>query len=116
MSKKKWTHADYLNKPGLTANALLFRSCIDKGIMEPYEITSFNDLIPGLYNIPEPAKHCPLVNLADIDFAIVPCLSCDRKRRRLGHGGGYYDRTLAKLTAPSAALCREQLLLDEVNL
>ena len=35
--------------------------CIDKGIMEPYEITSFNDLIPGLYNIPEPAKHCPLV-------------------------------------------------------
>lgn len=89
--------------------------CIDKGIMEPYEITSFNDLIPGLYNIPEPAKHCPLVNLADIDFAIVPCLSCDRKRRRLGHGGGYYDRTLAKLTAPSAALCREQLLLDEVN-
>ena len=83
--------------------------------MEPYEITSFNDLIPGLYNIPEPAKHCPLVNLADIDFAIVPCLSCDRKKRRLGHGGGYYDRTLAKLTAPSAALCREQLLLDEVS-
>lgn len=89
--------------------------CIDKGIMEPYEITSFNDLIPGLYNIPEPAKHCPPVNLADIDFAIIPCLSCDRKRRRLGHGGGYYDRTLAKLTAPSAALCREQLLLDEVS-
>ena len=88
--------------------------CIDKGIMEPYEITSFNDLIPGLYNIPEPAKHCTLVDLTDIDFAIVPCLSCDRKRRRLGHGSGYYDRTLAKLTAPSAALCREELLLDEI--
>ncbi len=88
--------------------------CIGKGIMEPYEISSFDDLIPGLYNIPEPSERCPLVDLADIDFAIVPCLSCDRKRRRLGHGGGYYDRTLIKLTAPSAALCREALLLDEI--
>lgn len=89
--------------------------CIDKGIMKPYEITSLGDLIPGLYDIPEPSERCPLVALTDIDFAIVPCLSCDRKRRRLGHGGGYYDRTLARLTAPSAALCREQLLLDEVS-
>ena len=88
--------------------------CVDKGIMEAYEISSFHDLIPGLYNIPEPTKYCPLVNITDIDFAIVPCLSCDRERRRLGHGGGYYDRTLAKLTVPSAALCREQLLLDEI--
>ena len=88
--------------------------CINKGIMEPYEITSFDDLIPGLYHIPEPSKSCPLVYLADIDFAIVPCLSCDRERHRLGHGGGYYDRTLAKLTAPSAALCREKLLLDKI--
>lgn len=88
--------------------------CIGKGIMKPYEITSFDDLIPGLYNIPEPSEHCPLIDLADIDFAVVPCLSCDRERRRLGHGGGYYDRTLASLSAPSAALCREQLLLDEI--
>lgn len=88
--------------------------CINKGIMEPYEITSFDDLIPGLYNIPEPFKSCPPVDLANIDFAIVPCLSCDRERHRLGHGGGYYDRALAKLTAPSVALCREELLLDEI--
>lgn len=88
--------------------------CIDKGIMKPYEITSFNNLIPGLYHIPEPSESCSLIDLDDIDFAIVPCLSCDRKRNRLGHGGGYYDRTLSKLAAPSAALCRERLLLDKI--
>ena len=88
--------------------------CIGKGIMELCEIKSLDDLESGHYNIPEPKKECPVIQASEIDFGIIPCLSCDRQRNRLGHGGGYYDRYLAGTDFLSVALCREKLLLDEV--
>lgn len=88
--------------------------CTGKGVMELFEIRSYQDLTPGAYHIPEPGAHCLPVKSSEIDFAIIPCLSCDRTKKRLGHGGGYYDRYLADATFTTAALCREQLLLDHV--
>ena len=68
----------------------------------------------GAYGIQEPKMSCALVTAADIDFAVVPCLSFDRKGRRLGQGGGYYDRLLPQLRCPTALICREQLMSPEV--
>ncbi|NLD18746.1 MAG: 5-formyltetrahydrofolate cyclo-ligase [Clostridiales bacterium] len=89
--------------------------CIGRGIMEIYEIHSFDDLEPGAYNIPEPKKGCKLIAPSQIDFSIIPCLSCDREGRRLGHGGGYYDRYLEDTDFVTAAICRDMLLLDKVQ-
>lgn len=88
--------------------------CTSKAIMELFEIHSWQDLEIGSYQIPEPKAYCIPVSPSEIDFAIVPCLSCDKKRNRLGHGGGYYDRYLFNTSFPSAAVCREKLLLDNV--
>ena len=66
------------------------------------------------YGILEPKKSCALVTAADIDFAVVPCLSFDRKGHRLGQGGGYYDRLLPQLHCPTVLICREQLMSPEV--
>lgn len=49
----------------------------------------------GLHGIREPALHCPIVALEDIDAALVPGLAWDRQGHRLGRGAGYYDRLFA---------------------
>ena len=90
--------------------------CTGKGIMNVYEIHSLQELYPGAYGILEP-KEDPerLIQPEAIDFAFIPCISCDRSGRRLGHGGGYYDRYLEKTHCVKAALCREELLVDEID-
>ena len=49
------------------------------------------------------------------DFLIlVPALCYDRLCRRLGQGGGYYDRYLAGYGGATVGLCREGLLQEAV--
>ena len=78
-------------------------------------VSTEKELYPGAYGILEP-KEDPerLIQPEAIDFAFIPCISCDRSGRRLGHGGGYYDRYLEKTHCVKAALCREELLVDEI--
>jgi 5-formyltetrahydrofolate cyclo-ligase len=54
------------------------------------------DLVPGVWGIeePDPAR-CPQVPMSQVDFALVPALSCSGEGVRLGYGAGYFDRLLA---------------------
>jgi len=76
------------------------------GALEIREVRSLeDDLAPGLWGIPEPVpERCPRVDLGDVDFVLVPGVAFDHARRRLGYGGGYYDRLLAELPASAAAI------------
>ena len=53
-------------------------------------------MVSGLWDIQIPADTAPEV---EPDVLLVPMLAFDRKGYRLGYGGGFYDRTLAKLRA-----------------
>ncbi len=51
-------------------------------------------LVSGVWGIREPPADAPELYP---DILIVPLLAFDRRGYRLGYGGGYYDRTIARL-------------------
>ncbi len=55
-----------------------------------------NLLVSGIYNILTPDETAPLVTPTVL---FVPILGFDNRGHRLGHGEGYYDRTLENLRA-----------------
>lgn len=56
-------------------------------------------IAPSARGIPEPLPELPRVAPQDIGWVLVPGLAFDVQRRRLGYGGGFYDRLL-RLLAP----------------
>jgi 5-formyltetrahydrofolate cyclo-ligase len=64
--------------------------------MTLHRVSTIDHLLTGSYGIREPdPEHCPQVELAKIDAALVPGLAWDRRGNRLGRGAGYYDRLFA---------------------
>ena len=55
------------------------------------------DIVPGWLGIPEPRPTAPQVPPESIDWVLVPGLAFDATGRRLGYGGGFYDRLLPLL-------------------
>jgi 5,10-methenyltetrahydrofolate synthetase len=64
---------------------------IEKGAMVFRELRPELALVPNSFGILEPPDAAPLVQP---DFLFVPALTVDRYGRRVGRGGGFYDRYL----------------------
>lgn len=88
--------------------------CVGEGLMELRQIAGLDQLRAGAYGILEPFGEAPLISMDEVDFAVVPCLTCDYNGRRLGQGGGYYDRFLSKYRSAAVLVCRERLIREEL--
>ena len=88
--------------------------CLPGNAMEARSITGSEQLIRHRYGMLEPGEDCPVVEREEIDLILVPGLAFDRQCRRLGQGGGFYDRYLEGYSGPTVALCRDRFLLDQV--
>ena len=94
---------------------IAFPLCIENGgliLLVPAEKDGF---IVGSYGILEPRiETAEEVGFDEIDAIILPAIGFDLKGRRLGQGGGYYDRLLAKTNCFTAAVGVDCQLVESV--
>jgi 5-formyltetrahydrofolate cyclo-ligase len=71
-------------------------------------------LTPGRYGIPAPLG--PPIDPTTIDVVIVPGLAFTRDGRRLGQGGGFYDRFLPSLgeRCVTIGVCFAEQIVDDL--
>ena len=89
-----------LNQNHKCKQLLLPKVNISRKALDIYRVTSLqDDLAPGLWGIPEPLpERCVRIEAAGkVDFILLPGVAFGRDGSRVGYGGGYYDRLIARL-------------------
>lgn len=87
---------------------------LGKGHMVLFAIDSFEGLSEERYGIRVPPSTNPYISKDSLDLIIVPGLMFDKKGYRLGRGGGYFDKLLAKTQAKTMGLCFKEQLVEKL--
>lgn len=74
------------------------------------------DIVPGYLGVPEPRPTLPAIHPVEVDWVLVPGVAFDAQGRRLGYGGGFFDRLLPLIAAeaPKIAGAFDVQIVDEV--
>lgn len=78
-------------------------------------LTDLSQIAPGYCNIPEPIADGPHAQDQEA-LVLMPGLAFDPRGRRIGYGGGFYDRFLeAEPNHPTVALCYDFQVFPELE-
>ena len=91
-----------------------FPSCVGKSLVwhlwQPGD-----DLQVGRYGIKEPLSTATVISPSAADLILIPTVACDRRKYRLGYGGGFYDRLLSQYsTIPNIGIVFDFAYLDRL--
>ena len=77
-------------------------------------LEDLSQVAPGFGGIPEPIADSPVAEDPPA-LVLMPGLAFDREGHRIGYGGGFYDRFLAKEPEhPTVALCYEFQMVENL--
>ena len=96
----------------LASGRTVLLPAVDGEHLRAAPVASLEEVAPGYRGIREPVRREAVDAAADVIF--VPGVAFDEAGRRLGYGGGFYDRFLAGATGLRVGLCFETQLVGEV--
>jgi 5-formyltetrahydrofolate cyclo-ligase len=76
-------------------------------VLDIYRVADLQrDLAPGVWTIREPQpQRCQRIDtLSEIDFILIPGVAFSRDGARLGYGGGFYDKLLARMNIENVVI------------
>ena len=83
-------------------------------LMDAVEIHSMEELSIQYFGLLEPKQEIPASEERNFDLSLIPCVMADKRRGRLGHGAGYYDRFLSKAQGKKLCLCFSWYITDKI--
>ncbi|MDU2558907.1 MAG: 5-formyltetrahydrofolate cyclo-ligase [Anaerococcus prevotii] len=74
---------------------------IEEKEMKAKKLEKYEDLVEGEFKIKTTSSD---ISIENPDLTLVPGLTFDKNKNRIGYGGGYYDKFLAKTETTSLGL------------
>lgn len=84
---------------------------LSDGVMEFYEIKSFDEIELGYQGIPEPKGDGPVAAYKNV-LILMPGLAFDKTGGRIGYGGGFYDRYIDRFEKRGTTFTKVALAYD----
>lgn len=69
-----------------------------------FHLYRLGDELEQKWGLNQPVESSPKIEAQDLDLIIVPGVAFSPEGYRVGFGGGYYDRLLAKVSVPTLSL------------
>lgn len=105
----------------------LFQKATNKGVSVAFPISiasdytldfravnTLNAMSLGAYGICEPQPNAPRAKITEKTLCIVPALSFDANKNRLGYGKGFYDRFLKDFPGKSIGITFSELICEQL--
>lgn len=79
-----------------------------------YYINSIEELKEGCFKVKEPQNSNRVINF-DNSICIIPGVSFDKQKNRIGYGKGYYDRFFQKYEGVKIGLTYNECICDKLD-